>query len=105
MLLDASCPGLARAERERILAEAVGNPLALLELPVALRARPADPRTLVPGVLPLTARLERAFATRTLALPAATRTALLIASVDDSTDLARNPGRRDRGSRDRNHGR
>ena len=88
MLLDASFPGLAHAERERILAEASGNPLALLELPVALRARPADPGTLVPGVLPLTARLERAFATRTLALPAATRTVLLIAAVDDSTDLA-----------------
>ena len=90
VLLDASFPGLASAERERVLREAAGNPLALAELPIALQDGHADPGTLVPGsaVLPLTARLERAFATRTLGLPAATQTLLLIAAVDDSTDLA-----------------
>ena len=87
-LLDAASPGLTSAERDQILQVAAGNPLALMELPVALRAGRTDPWTLVPAVLPLTARLEHAFATRTLGLPTATRFVLLMAAVDDSTDLA-----------------
>ncbi len=88
VLLDAASPSLTSADRERILQVAAGNPLALMELPLALRAGQADPWTLVPAVLPLTARLEHAFATRTLGLPTATRIVLLVAAVDDSTDLA-----------------
>src|SRR3954452_2740 len=38
-LLDASAPGLAVATRSRVLREAAGNPLAILELPAALRPR------------------------------------------------------------------
>lgn len=86
-LLDTSFPGLASMERERVLKDAAGNPLALLELPVALQAVQADHAGTLPEVLPLTSRLERAFATRTLGLPAATRALLLIAAVDDSDDL------------------
>jgi DNA-binding NarL/FixJ family response regulator len=59
-LLDAAAPGLPLAARNRVLREADGNPLALLELP-ALAARPEDEPSL-PGGLPLTERLERAFA-------------------------------------------
>ena len=40
-LLDARAPGLDLALRERLLAEAAGNPLALVELPKAVR--PAGP--------------------------------------------------------------
>lgn len=87
-LLDASFPCLAGIERERVLKDAAGNPLALLDLPIALRARQASDESLLPEVLPLTTRLERAFATRTLELPAATRRLLLLAAVDDSDDLA-----------------
>ncbi|KOX13292.1 LuxR family transcriptional regulator [Saccharothrix sp. NRRL B-16348] len=74
--LDAVAPGLAPAARERVLAQAAGNPLALAELPAV--ADGLDP------VLPLTDRLERAFTARVAALPAATRTALLVAAVNQS---------------------
>ncbi len=80
-LLDARAPGLPEAVRARFLAEAAGNPLALAELPVAYGKLGEAAR--VPAWLPLTARLERAFAARAFDLPAATRTALLVAAVDD----------------------
>jgi len=75
--------GLGRPLRERILREARGNPLALVELPMALRGA-ADGE---PEVLPLTARLERAFASQVSGLPPQARDALLIAAVDDSDGL------------------
>src|SRR4051794_6763782 len=52
-LLDASAPGRAAATRTRVLQEAAGNPLALLELPAAVGSR-EDQRSM-PGALPLTA--------------------------------------------------
>src|SRR5256885_443606 len=58
-LLDASAEQLLLAERNRILQEAAGNPLALIELPVA--AGGVELGTPGPGLLPLTARLERPF--------------------------------------------
>jgi hypothetical protein len=66
-LLDAADPGLPLATRGRVLREAAGNPLALLELPAVL-GRPED-EPAVPGGLPLTERLERAFAARVSDLP------------------------------------
>jgi DNA-binding CsgD family transcriptional regulator/tetratricopeptide (TPR) repeat protein len=73
--------------RERILAEADGNPLALIELTKA--SRPAvGTAGLPPAVLPVTARLERSFAGRMNALPAACRDVLLVAAVDSGDDLA-----------------
>jgi hypothetical protein len=80
-LLDSRAPGLAVAVRERLLDEAAGNPLALVELPVAFRHLGRG--TALPAWLPLTTRLERAFAARAGDLPAATRTALLVAAVND----------------------
>lgn len=65
--------------RRRVLEVAVGNPLALVELPTALRGRPDD--TDPPAWLPLTARLERAYADRLAGLPEASRTALLAAAL------------------------
>jgi DNA-binding CsgD family transcriptional regulator len=87
-LLEASSGGLTTAAAERVLAAAAGNPLALVELPVALRAGPAGGGTLLPDVLPLSTRLEKAFATKALGLPEVTRTLLLIAAVDDGDALA-----------------
>jgi len=82
-LLDASVPGLSPMVRDRVLSEAVGNPLALMELPVtATRAEPASP-----GLLPLTQWLERAFAARVSDLPAATRLLLLVAAHSDDERL------------------
>ena len=85
-LLDARAPGLPDAVRARLLGEAAGNPLALVELPVAYGK--LGKGAAVPGWLPLTTRLERAFAARAFDLPAATRTALLVAAVDDGTQLS-----------------
>src|ERR1700733_7709847 len=70
-LLDASAPRLPLSSRSRVLREAAGNPLALLELP-AMSGEREDERGL-PGGLPLSDRLERAFAARVADLPAATR--------------------------------
>ncbi len=80
-LLDAAAPGLPLTTRSRVLREAAGNPLALLELPAAA-GRPEDEQSL-PGGLPLTERLERAFAGRVSDLPDATRLALLVAALSD----------------------
>ncbi len=70
-LLDAAAPELPLAARTRVLREAAGNPLALLELP-AVAGGPEDGQW-VPGGLPLTERLERAFAARVSELPDETR--------------------------------
>jgi DNA-binding CsgD family transcriptional regulator len=82
-LLDARAPGLDPALRDRLLAEAAGNPLALVELPKAVRPGRSAPGGLPPSLLPLTARLERAFAAQESGLPAATRAVLLAAAADD----------------------
>ncbi len=80
-LLDASGPQLTREARDRVLRAAVGNPLALLELPATgLRAAPGVP---VPGVRPLTERLEQAFAARVADLTEQTRLLLLAAALND----------------------
>jgi len=84
-LLDATAV-LDPAVRERVLAEAAGNPLALVELP--LTASQHDGRGAMNGWIPLTRRLEQAFASRLPGLPAATRTALLAAALDDGDALA-----------------
>jgi DNA-binding CsgD family transcriptional regulator len=82
-LLDAHTPGLEAALRERFLDDAAGNPLALVELPAGLPLGDLGKHGLLPSALPLTARLERAFATQASDLPPATRTLLLVAAVDD----------------------
>ena len=86
-LLDAHTPGLEPVLRERILAEAAGNPLALVELPAGLPLEKLGEGAPLPSRLPLTARLEWAFATQASELPFATRTLLLVAAVDDGSAL------------------
>ncbi|SFK09235.1 AAA ATPase domain-containing protein [Amycolatopsis sacchari] len=78
-LLDSRYPALDSGTRARILDEADGNPLALLELPSALTPGPHP----LPARLPLSARLEKAFAARVDELPPETRTLLRIASAED----------------------
>jgi DNA-binding CsgD family transcriptional regulator len=85
-LLDAAAPGLPLTARNRVLREAAGNPLALLELP-ALAAQAEDEPS-VPGSLPLTERLERAFALRVSDLPDATRLVLLVAALSDEDAMS-----------------
>lgn len=87
-LLDSRAPGLGPALRERLLQDAAGNPLALIELPAALRSEHLDEGALLLSHLPLTARLERAFASRASGLPSDTRSLLLAAAADDAAVLA-----------------
>jgi DNA-binding CsgD family transcriptional regulator/tetratricopeptide (TPR) repeat protein len=86
-VLDAHFPWLARPVRDRVLAEAEGNPLALLELPEALGSSEQSGEAVLPLRLPLTTRLERAFAARMAGLPAITRALLEVAAADDSDDF------------------
>jgi DNA-binding CsgD family transcriptional regulator len=82
-LLGSGAGDLPADLRARVQREAAGNPLALIELPRALARRHDDhPAPLDP--LPLTARLEEAFAARISACPADTRMLLLLAALDDS---------------------
>ncbi|AGL16807.1 AAA family ATPase [Actinoplanes sp. N902-109] len=84
LVVDAHTPGLRAEVRERVLREAAGNPLALVELPAVLAAGAASPS----APLPLSARLEQAFAARVGGLPAATRTVLLVAALNDADTLS-----------------
>ncbi|MFI7130315.1 ATP-binding protein [Nonomuraea sp. NPDC050153] len=89
-LLDLTATGLTPAVRARLLAEAAGNPLALTELPAALgrQGEPASPFGELGPTLPLSERLERAFTARVAALPAPTRTALLVAALNESDSVS-----------------
>ena len=69
--------------RERILREAAGNPLALVELPAAVDAQPADAPDAATDPLPVTARIERAVGLRLADMPPTTAKLLLLAAVDD----------------------
>jgi DNA-binding CsgD family transcriptional regulator len=84
-LLDATAV-LDPVARERVLAVAAGNPLALVELP--LTASQQDSPGAPNGWIPLTRRLEQAFASRLPGLPAVTFTALLAAGLNDGDALA-----------------
>jgi tetratricopeptide (TPR) repeat protein len=77
---------LSAADRRQIQHEALGNPLALLELPTTRRGRNASISDLQHPSL--STRLERAFASRITDLPPHTRDALLVAAVDPAGDLA-----------------
>jgi DNA-binding CsgD family transcriptional regulator/tetratricopeptide (TPR) repeat protein len=83
-LLDDAFPDLKPDQRSRILTQAAGNPLALMELPRVGAGQLALSATL----MPLTRRLEQAFAIRAFDLPPATRVALLVAALDERSDLA-----------------
>ena len=87
-LLDRATPGMAPAVHRRLLADAGGNPLALLELPGELTTAQLGGRAALPEVIPLTPRLRRIFRDRVESLPAPTRAALLLAAADDTGDVA-----------------
>jgi DNA-binding CsgD family transcriptional regulator/tetratricopeptide (TPR) repeat protein len=87
-LLRESAPAAADPVREWLLAEAAGNPLALLELPKGLSDAQLEGRAALPEAIPLTARLRSAFEQRVGRLPAATRATLLIAALDDGEQVA-----------------
>ncbi len=71
---------LGASVRERILREAGGNPLALVELPAAAGSRATEASS---DPLPVTARIERAVAGRLVDMPDATAKLLLLAALED----------------------
>jgi DNA-binding CsgD family transcriptional regulator len=85
-LLDSSAQPLTVAVRNRLLQQAAGNPLALIELPVA--AARLEPGAPMPGVVPLTERLEQAFAARVSDLPETTRLPLVVAALNDGENVS-----------------
>ncbi|MEU9331148.1 AAA family ATPase [Streptomyces canus] len=74
--------------RSRILDQAGGNPLALLELTRTASAQDTAAGVPSAGPLPLTDHLERIFAARLNSLPASTMRALLLLAAMDSADSA-----------------
>jgi DNA-binding CsgD family transcriptional regulator len=84
-LLDAVAPELSLSARGRVLAEAAGNPLALIELPSAADLGDGGPGAV--DRVPLTDRLEQAFADRASELPDETRLLLLVAALSDEDRL------------------
>src|SRR5262245_2307040 len=86
-LLDSRFPELASTVRERILVEAQGNPLALLELPQALSPGMRASARALPSALPLSRRLQALFGSRITELPSRTRHLLLLIALDGTGDL------------------
>jgi DNA-binding CsgD family transcriptional regulator len=89
-LFDSALAGPLDARvRDRIVAEADGNPLALLELPRGMTpAQLAGGFGLPGGAASLTGQIEDSFRRRLDALPDRTRRLLLLAAADPSGDAA-----------------
>jgi DNA-binding CsgD family transcriptional regulator len=88
VLLDATFPGpLDERVRDRILAEASGNPLALLELPRGLTRTAVAGGFGLPGSMPLISRIEQGFVRQLDPLPGETRQLLLLAAAEPVGDV------------------
>ena len=81
-LLLSVAPDLDHQTRRLILDEALGNPLALLELPRAFKLQGTDGREGALRSTPLTDRLERTFSAQAVRLPKLTQAALLLIALD-----------------------
>ena len=86
-LVAARFPRLDPLVRSRVLGAALGNPLALLELPEALSDSQRSAAEPLPSVLPLGQRLQKLFTSRVTRLPPATRDLLLVAALEGTGDL------------------
>ncbi|MCQ0005729.1 ATP-binding protein [Actinomadura madurae] len=82
-LVTAHAPALTVPVRERLLDEAAGNPLALIELASALQSRPARHA----GPLPVGGRVQETFRRRLAEMPDAARRLLLVVAADATADL------------------
>jgi DNA-binding CsgD family transcriptional regulator len=74
--------------RDRLITQARGNALALVELPSALNEAQLAGDEPMPEALPLTDQLERIFLERVRRLPHQAQGALLLAAADDAEDAA-----------------
>ncbi|MFP5316816.1 MAG: ATP-binding protein [Acidimicrobiia bacterium] len=86
-LLNRRFPALTPRVRNRVLADAQGNPLALLELPTSLTSEGSSARWALPAALPLSRRLQSLFDSRIRGLSAPCRELLLVAALDGSGGL------------------
>jgi DNA-binding CsgD family transcriptional regulator/tetratricopeptide (TPR) repeat protein len=77
--------GRARAQ---VLAQAAGNPMALIELATVIADDPAASRRWAAEPLPLTERLTAVLTSRYATLPEQAQAALLLAAVADGPDLS-----------------
>ena len=88
LLLDATIPGpLDEQVQARILGEAGGNPLALIELPRGLTPAELAGGFGVPDARPLASRIEHTFLQRLQTLPRDTQLLLLTAAAEPLGDL------------------
>jgi hypothetical protein len=86
-LLEAALTGPLDAQvRDRMMAEASGNPLALLELPRGLPPAELAGGFALPDAIPLSGRIEESFRRRLDALPADTRLLVQLAAADPVGD-------------------
>ena len=77
---------LDKGVEQRLIDEAHGNPLALLELPRGLTATELAGGFGVPAALPLSHRIEECFRRRLATLPADTRQLLVVAAAEPVGD-------------------
>lgn len=73
--------------RDRLVADTVGNPLALAELAASLSERQLAGTDPLPVRLPVAADLGQVFLDRVRRLPADTQTLLLVAAAEDTGEL------------------
>lgn len=85
-LLDLKFPYLPEQTRERLVTEADGNPLALVELPT-MRDAAAEAAPLSRAPLPANRRIEQLFASRITALPNETKELLRVIALDGTGEL------------------
>ena len=87
-LLHRAAPDLAPAMRRRVLAEAAGNPLAVVELARVVPLTDAAGERLAPPPPTLTTRLEQAFAAELVQVPPGARLLMLAAALDGRAPLS-----------------
>jgi DNA-binding CsgD family transcriptional regulator/tetratricopeptide (TPR) repeat protein len=87
-LLDAQLDPPRGRARVQVLAQAEGNPMALIELAKVIAGDPDVSRRWATEPLPPTDRLSAVITSRFAALPAQARSALLLAAVADGPDLS-----------------
>jgi DNA-binding CsgD family transcriptional regulator len=87
-LLASRYPTLSSRVRCQVLAGARGNPLAIVEVPAGLSASASGDDDLFSTAIPLSQRLQAAFASRLALLEPRTRRALLLAALEATGNVA-----------------
>jgi DNA-binding CsgD family transcriptional regulator len=88
LLLDGQPRSPRGRARAQVLAQAGGNPMALIELAKVIATDPAASRRWAAEPLPLSDRLSAVITSRFAALPEQAQAALLLAAVADGPDLS-----------------